>query len=183
MIIDAHLHVDDIPALGWQLAAADCVRRLDEAGIERGVVMTIVDAPEVNPAALELIADACAAFPGRLEAFARIHPWYGDESLALLERAIGELGFKGLKLHPVTTIAHPAGEDTLRLIRAAAYDDPAFHHMREVYGGLAAQIVTPVVQKRVAGIVSVHQLGEPRHWTASEIDAYRATITRLAELL
>src|SRR5581483_7845319 len=100
VIIDAHLHVDDIPALGWQLAAADCVARLDEAGIERGVVMTIVDAPEV-------IADACAAFPGRLEAFARIHPWYGDRSLGLLERALGELGFKGLKLHPVTTIAHP----------------------------------------------------------------------------
>ena len=129
MIIDAHLHVDDIPALGWQLAASDCVRRLDEAGIERGVVMTIVDAPEVNPGALELIAEACAAFPGRLEAFARIHPWYGDESLALLERAIGELGFKGLKLHPVTTIAHPAGEDTLRLIRAAAaHDAPTLFH-------------------------------------------------------
>jgi uncharacterized protein len=129
VIIDAHLHVDDIPALGWKLAAADCVGRLDEAGIERGVVMTIVDAPEVNPEALELIADACAAFPGRLEAFARIHPWYGDESLALLERAIGELGFKGLKLHPVTTIAHPAGADTLRLIRAAAaHDAPTLFH-------------------------------------------------------
>src|SRR5581483_2818060 len=120
VIIDAHLHVDDIPSLGWKLAASDCVRRLDEAGIEKGVVMTIVDAPEVNPGALELVAEACAAFPGRLEAFARIHPWYGDESVALLERAISELGFKGLKLHPVTTIAHPAGEDTLRLIRAAA---------------------------------------------------------------
>ena len=129
MIIDAHLHVDDIPALGWKLAAADCVRRLDEAGIERGVVMTIVDAPEVNPDALELIADACAAFPGRLEAFARIHPWYGEESLALLERAIGELGFKGLKLHPVTTIAHPAGADSVRLIRAAAaHSAPTLFH-------------------------------------------------------
>jgi predicted TIM-barrel fold metal-dependent hydrolase len=118
MIVDAHLHVDDIPALGWKLEAAECVRRMDEAGIQRGVVMTIVDAPEVNPCALELIAEACVEHPGRLDAFARIHPWYGDESLALLERAFA-LGFKGLKLHPVTTIAHPAGEDTLRLIRAA----------------------------------------------------------------
>jgi len=41
------------------------------------------------------------------DAFARIHPWYGDEAVALLERAF-ELGFKGLKLHPVSTIAHPA---------------------------------------------------------------------------
>ena len=96
------------------------MRRLDEAGIDRGVVMTIVDAPEVNPRALELVAEACAAYPDRLYAFARIHPWYGDEALALLDRAIGELGFKGLKLHPVSTIAHPSGEETIRLVRRAA---------------------------------------------------------------
>ena len=96
------------------------MRRLDEAGIDRGVVMTIVDAPEVNPDALELVAEACAAYPGRLDAFARIHPWYGDRSLALLDRALGELGFKGLKLHPVSTIAHPSGAETIRLIRRAA---------------------------------------------------------------
>jgi hypothetical protein len=119
VIVDTHLHVDDLPALGWQLEAAECIRRMDEAGIDRGVVMTIVDAPEVNPNALELVAAARAAYPGRLDAFARIHPWYGRESLALLERAFA-LGFKGLKLHPVSTLAHPAGEETLQLIRAAA---------------------------------------------------------------
>src|SRR5262249_37770734 len=80
VIVDAHLHAAHLPALGWKLDAAECVRRMDEAGIERGVVMTIVDAPEVNPGALELLVDACAEFPGRLEAFARIHPWYGDEA-------------------------------------------------------------------------------------------------------
>ena len=129
MIIDAHLHVDDVPALGWTLEASLVVERLDEAGINRGVVMTIVDAPEVNANALELIAAACAAFPGRLDAFARIHPWYGDQSLQLLDRALGELGFKGLKLHPVSTIAHPAGEGTLRLIRRAAeHGAPTLFH-------------------------------------------------------
>jgi predicted TIM-barrel fold metal-dependent hydrolase len=128
VIVDAHLHVDDVPSLGWQLEASECIRRMDEAGIARGVVMTIVDAPEVNPGALELLADACARYPGRLEAFARIHPWYGEASVALLERAF-ELGFKGLKLHPVSTIAHPAGEDTLRLIRvAAAHGAPTLFH-------------------------------------------------------
>jgi uncharacterized protein len=128
VIVDAHLHVDAIPALGWNLEAAECVRRLDEAGIDRGVVMTIVDAPEVNPDAIELIADACRAYPGRLDAFARIHPWYGDRSVELLEHAFA-LGFKGLKLHPVSTIAHPASEETLRLIRtAAAHDAPTLFH-------------------------------------------------------
>jgi predicted TIM-barrel fold metal-dependent hydrolase len=128
MIIDAHMHVDDIPALGWRMEAELCVQRLDEAGIDRGVVMTIVDAPEINPDAIELIADACAAYPDRLWAFARIHPWYGDRSLELLERAFA-LGFKGLKLHPVSTIAHPSGEDTLRLVRAAAaHGAPTLFH-------------------------------------------------------
>ena len=128
MIVDAHLHVDQIPALGWQLDATECLRRMDEAGISRGIVMTIVDAPEVNPNALELIAEACTAYPDRLDAFARIHPWYGDRSVELLERAFA-LGFKGLKLHPVSTLAHPAGEETLRLIRiAAAHDAPTLFH-------------------------------------------------------
>jgi uncharacterized protein len=128
VIVDTHLHVDDLPALGWQLEAAECIRRMDEAGIDRGVVMTIVDAPEINPNALELVATACAAYPGRLEAFARIHPWYGRDSLALLERAFA-LGFKGLKLHPVSTLAHPAGGETLQLIRAAAeHGAPTLFH-------------------------------------------------------
>jgi hypothetical protein len=61
VIFDMHLHLDDLPALGWRLETAECIRRLDEAGIERGVVMTIVDAPEVNAFALEFVAEACAA--------------------------------------------------------------------------------------------------------------------------
>jgi GAF domain-containing protein len=67
---------------------------------------------------------------------------------------------------------------------ALASVDPAFHRMREVYGGLAAQIVTPVVlDGRVIAIVSVHQLGLQRHWSQSEIEACAETAERLAELL
>jgi predicted TIM-barrel fold metal-dependent hydrolase len=128
VIVDAHLHVDELPALGWQLEAAECLRRMDEAGISRGIVMTIVDAPAVNPDAIQLIADACAAHPDRLDAFARIHPWYGERSVELLEEAFA-LGFKGLKLHPVSTLAHPSGEETLRLIRIAAdHNAPTLFH-------------------------------------------------------
>jgi GAF domain-containing protein len=67
---------------------------------------------------------------------------------------------------------------------AQAFDDPAFHRMREVYGGLAAQIVTPVLAgERVAGIVSLHQLGSPRRWTEEEIDACQAAAARVGALL
>jgi predicted TIM-barrel fold metal-dependent hydrolase len=129
MIIDAHMHIDDLPALGWKLDAELCIRRMDEAGIDAAVVMTITDWPEVNAQSIELVAEACAAHPGRLYGFARVHPWYGDEAIAALERAIIVHGFKGLKLHPVTTIAHPVGAETLRLIRTAAeHDAPTLFH-------------------------------------------------------
>jgi len=67
---------------------------------------------------------------------------------------------------------------------AAASDDPAFHRMRETYGGLAAQIVTPVMANgEVRGIVSLHQLGSPRPWTDEEIAACSAAAVRVAELI
>ncbi|GAB3881335.1 amidohydrolase family protein [Terrabacter terrigena] len=119
MIIDMHMHVDDIPALGWHMSAGQCIESMDEAGIDAAVVMTITDLPEVNPDALEMIGEACAQYPGRLFPLARIHPWYQDEAVRLLKLAITEYGFRGLKLHPVTSIAHPSGEDTIRLIRTA----------------------------------------------------------------
>jgi GAF domain-containing protein len=65
-----------------------------------------------------------------------------------------------------------------------AYDDPAFHRMREVYGGLAAQIVTPITRGgEVVAIVSLHQLGAPRQWTEAEIATCREAAARLVELL
>ena len=77
-----------------------------------------------------------------------------------------------------------AGRQVIQDDCAQAFDDPAFHRMRETYGGLAAQIVTPVLfDGRVAGIVSLHQLGSPRHWTEEEIEACRAAATRVGALL
>jgi GAF domain-containing protein len=87
-----------------------------------------------------------------------------------------------LRTQPVA-IEVGAGRQVVQDECATAYDDPAFHRMREAYGGLAAQIVTPVVRDGVIGIVSVHQLGQPRHWRTSEIEACNAAAARLGELL
>ena len=56
--------------------------------------------------------------------------------------------------------------------------------MLGLYGGLAAQIVTPVMRDgEVAAILSVHQLGRTRTWTADEIEACRRAAGKAAELL
>jgi len=67
---------------------------------------------------------------------------------------------------------------------ADAYDDPAFLRMLEAYGGVAAQIVTPVMRDRtLEAILSLHQLGEPRAWTADEVSTARRAAERIGELL
>jgi GAF domain-containing protein len=77
-----------------------------------------------------------------------------------------------------------AGRQVVQDDCASAYDDPDFQRMLATYGGLAAQIVTPVlVDGKVAGIVSVHQLGSPRVWTEAEVDAAREAAAGISELL
>jgi GAF domain-containing protein len=77
-----------------------------------------------------------------------------------------------------------AGRQVVQDDCAQAYDDPAFHRMRETYGGLAAQIVTPVLANgRLAAIVSVHQLGSPRRWTEDEIETCTAAAAQVGQLL
>jgi GAF domain-containing protein len=67
---------------------------------------------------------------------------------------------------------------------ASAYDDPAFHAMLAIYGGLRAQIVTPIlVEGTVCAILSLHQLGVPRAWTEDEIARCSRAAEQVKELL
>lgn len=119
-VIDSHTHIDEVPALGWIDPPAKLVALFDQAGIDRGVVMPYTETPGLNPRAVEYIADAVAAYPDRLIGYVRLHPWFEEEAAALLRRAVIELGMKGLKLHPVGTLSHPADSSCVRLMDLAA---------------------------------------------------------------
>jgi predicted TIM-barrel fold metal-dependent hydrolase len=128
VIVDSHAHVDEVPALGWMDPAASLVGLMDQAGIDRAVVMTYTDLPAVNPNALEYLADQIGLFPSRLIGYVRVHPWY-PQALDLLERAFGEFNMRGVKLHPVGNLSHPAADVTLRVIRRAAeHHAPVLFH-------------------------------------------------------
>jgi GAF domain-containing protein len=50
-----------------------------------------------------------------------------------------------------------------------ASTDPLFHKMLAHYGGMCAQIVTPVIiDDRLKGVLSVHELRNARVWTTAE---------------
>src|SRR4051794_9089110 len=106
-----------------------------------------------------------------------------DEALAPGAGSLREERTIDLRTQPVA-IEVASGRQVVQDDCASAYVDPAFHRMLEVYGGLAAQIVTPVlVDGHVAGIVSVHHLGSPRRWTEAEIETCNAAVAALAGLL
>jgi predicted TIM-barrel fold metal-dependent hydrolase len=128
VIIDFHTHVDEAPAFGWIDPPDKIVRLLDEAGIDLAVAMTYTDLPGLNPDALDYILAAVDRFPDRLVAFVRLNPNYRAEAAAFLDEAI-ERGARGLKLHPTTTLAHPADDATIELLRRCGeLDVPALFH-------------------------------------------------------
>jgi predicted TIM-barrel fold metal-dependent hydrolase len=101
------------------MSAEQCIKAMDDAGVDKAAVMTITDLPGLNSRALELIAEACNSYPGRLYGFIRLNPRYLAESKTLLTEAVNELGFRGLKLHPVSSNQHPGGAATIELIQLA----------------------------------------------------------------
>jgi predicted TIM-barrel fold metal-dependent hydrolase len=129
MIVDFHTHVDEAEVFGWIDPPEKLVPLLDTAGIEKAVVMTYVDFPGIDPEAVEYLAGAIGRFPDRLIGFVRLNPHYRREARAALRRAVTEYGFRGAKLHPTTTLAHPAEEATAELLRdCGALGVPALFH-------------------------------------------------------
>jgi GAF domain-containing protein len=106
-----------------------------------------------------------------------------DEALASGVVSLRDERTVDLRTQPVALAVQRSGQ-VVQDDSRAAYDDPAYQRMLDTYGGLAAQIVTAVESGgEVAAILSVHQLGTPRGWTADEVEACRRAAAELAELL
>jgi GAF domain-containing protein len=106
-----------------------------------------------------------------------------DEALAPGVASLRDERTVDLRTQPVALEVQRSGQ-VVQDDSRAAYDDPAYQRMLDTYGGLAAQIVTAVESGgEIAAILSVHQLGTPRGWTADEAEACRRAASELAELL
>ncbi len=102
MIVDAHAHLKHGDAGHTEYLPQQIIATMDAAGIDRAVVFAICTTPEL---AIEMARAAAEQFPARLIPFAYGLPSYSGNVLRLIERAVREFGFKGIKIH--------AGECTL----------------------------------------------------------------------
>src|SRR5688572_18003504 len=81
------------------------VREMDTAGIDIGVLLVVdfafaFPSPEVSIESLHQEVAEIARRTGRFVAFAGVDPRRGQSGLDLLDRAVREWGFTGLKLYP-----------------------------------------------------------------------------------
>lgn len=80
-----------------------------------------------------------------------------------------------LRNQPVVQALLSGTDQVVQPDTRAASNDPAFHQMLEIYGGMRAQIVTAVRSRgRLVGIISLHELSSPRVWTVAELELARA---------
>jgi len=160
MIIDSHTHVD---RFGWYDPPETIIRLMDEAGIAKSIIMTYGDAPDVE-GSLEYIAEVVQKYPDRLIGYARMNPERGEKAHRLFIKAMEEYGFKGLKLHPVGTLCHPAGPETIEIIRLASrYCAPVLFHCGDEELTLPLQIAQAAEECPEATIILGHA-GGYFHW-------------------
>jgi predicted TIM-barrel fold metal-dependent hydrolase len=128
MIIDSHTHVDLVESWGWMDPPEAILELMDEANVDRAIIMTYRDATGPDDPATNYIQNAVTKYPDRLIGYVRRNP-NAPGAIEALDQAIGDYKMKGLKLHPVSYVGFPFGEATLRLIRRAAqYSAPVLFH-------------------------------------------------------
>jgi predicted TIM-barrel fold metal-dependent hydrolase len=156
MIIDSHTHVDRV---GWYDPPETILGLMDEAGIEKSIIMTYRDAPD-SEGALEYIAEATHRYPDRLIGYARLNPRRGEAAHRLFQKAMEEYGFKGLKLHPVGNLCHPGRLETVELMRhAVRYNAPVLFHCGDEELTLPLQVAQAAAACPEATVILGHSGG------------------------
>jgi GAF domain-containing protein len=135
---------------------------------------------ELRDAALDGIVAALRAGVGVERCTLRLER-PGDYFPVVHESRVGDartlIDDRTVSLHgqPVVEAILAGAEQVVQGDTATASEDPAFQDMLVRYGGLGAQIVTPVRDgEGLIGIISLHHLGGPREWSEAELSCARA---------
>jgi len=163
MLIDSHVHLGGPDrGDGARLSPEELIHAMDAAGVDRAVVFPF---NELDPGvsfsrANSFIASAVRRYPERLIGFARLDPNAGEAALAELERAVVELGLKGVKLHPKAQGFTPSNRHVLRIVqKAAELEAPVvFDNGKEIFDNHA--IGELAEQAPEARIIMAHMRGQ-----------------------
>lgn len=159
-IIDSHAHVDEFEAFGWMDPPETIINLMDEAKIKQSVIMTYCDSPVLKEDGIAYIAQAVKKYPDRLIGYARLHPQMKGKAIQMLEEAVLDLNFKGLKLHPESLTTHPYHPAVIGLVnKASELNVPTLFHCGDESMSLPLQIARVAEQCPKANIILGHMGG------------------------
>ncbi len=90
-IIEAHAHLGEFAVFGETLTTEKLLTIMDEHDIEKAVVSALPNS---------LTREAAEEHPERISGLVRVNP-FDDDAPALVDEAIQDWGFKGVKLNPL----------------------------------------------------------------------------------
>ena len=159
MIIDSHAHVDEVLSWGWMDPPEALIPLMDEAGVDRSVIMTYRDAAGPDDPSTLYIQQVVRRYPERLIGYIRINP-NAAGAIEALDQAISDFKMKGLKLHPVSYVGFPYGEATLHLMRRAAeYQAPVLFHTGDEALALPEEVAEAARMCPQARVIMAHMGG------------------------
>lgn len=122
VIIDAHVHLGHDVVFDHEFTEQELIVTLDACGVDAGLVQPFIVPPLHEPQ--RQIHDRIKAlidrYPGRFYGMASLNPHCGQEYYwGEMRRCVHELGFLGLKLHPIAHAANPCSVDGRMAFEAA----------------------------------------------------------------
>lgn len=120
MLIDTHAHLGSCRVFGAHQSVDDLLSAMDSAEVDAAVVQPFPGSDDAT-ADHDLIAEAAQRYPGRIYGVASLNP-HGDPVTYWREitRCVRDLGFVGVKLHPIGHAVRPGSDDGRRVAETAA---------------------------------------------------------------
>jgi predicted TIM-barrel fold metal-dependent hydrolase len=166
MILDCELYLLDFPVAGRSYDIPALESLLDEAGIDRAVLMPPVTVKPDNSWMVEQIRGNSRFIPCAL-----LNPHFGDEAVKELELGVREWGIQGLKLmstkhgfHIASKLAHPL------MAKCAELGIPASIHSE---GGYAHPLAIAALARAFPDVPVIMDHMGYRYWVADAIEAAR----------
>ncbi|MBI9046901.1 MAG: amidohydrolase [Anaerolineaceae bacterium] len=166
MIVDCELYLMESPFAGRTYKVPDLEEIMDEAGIDKAVLMPAITVKPDNQWLVEQIKGNPRFIPCAMH-----NPNLGEDTVVEFETSVRDWGIKGLKLNPTKHAFHAASKVVHPLMsKCAELDIPVSIHSE---GGYAHPLVIAALAKAFPEVTIIMDHMGYRYWVADAIEAAR----------
>lgn len=120
VVIDSHTHLGKFPVFNVELDVKGMLRIMDECNIKKCIVFSLPN---------QLTQNAVNLYPEKLVGLVWVNPYYGEDAVKLIDKAVNRWGFRGIKMHPLLNAYLPDQDIVYPIMdQARKYKVPVLFH-------------------------------------------------------